>query len=58
MLLGDYANTQLCDYAIMQSYNYTSEFLSQLIGLNSENHNYIIIIIQLWNDAIIELCIL
>ena len=56
MLLGNYAITQLCDYAIMQSYNYTSEFLSQLIGLNSENHNYFIIIIQLWNDAIIELC--
>ena len=51
-------STQLCDYAIMQSYNYTVEFLNKLIGSNSENHSYIIIIIQLWNDAIIELCIL
>ena len=57
MLLGNYAITQLCDYAIMQSYNYTIEFLNQLIGSNSENHNYIIIIIQLWNDTIIQLCI-
>ena len=42
MLLGSYAITRLCDYAIMQSYNYTVEFQNQLIGSKNDNHNYTI----------------
>ena len=47
---------QLHNYAIMQLCNHTIEFLNQLIGSNNKKHNYIIMIIQLWNDAIIDLC--